>query len=86
MSLDSLASLLFDPIRIILSVDNPLANLLKSLMSKKIQKKVDYINANVADVSKKELLEAIRKVEERNKLIDEKSRFTSQSLSVRAGQ
>ena len=51
-----------------------------------ILKKVDYINANVADVSKKELLEAIRKVEERNKLIDEKSRFTSQSLSVRAGQ
>jgi hypothetical protein len=55
-------------------------------MSKKAEKKSSYINSKVADVSKKELLEAIRKVEERNKDIDEKSKFTSQSLSVRAGQ
>ena len=62
------------------------ANLLYFLMSRKTAKKADYINSKITDVSKKELLEAIRKVQEQDKLIDDKSKFTSQSLSVRAGR
>jgi hypothetical protein len=55
-------------------------------MSKKPEKKADYINTNVVNVSKRELLKSIIQVQERNKEIDEKVKFTSQSLSVRAGQ
>jgi hypothetical protein len=47
--------------------------------------KIDYINKDVKNVSRKQLLDAIRKADERNKQIDEKSKFSSKSLAVRAG-
>jgi hypothetical protein len=86
MSFNSLASSTFRPIVFHTGSKNDNANLFILIMSKKVEKKASYINTKVSDVPKSELLEAIRKVQEQDKLIDDKSRFTSQSLSVRAGR
>jgi hypothetical protein len=48
--------------------------------------KVDYINKELKEVSREQLLEAINQADEKNKQIDEKSRISSQSLTVRAGK
>jgi FixJ family two-component response regulator len=47
--------------------------------------KVDYLNKEVKNVSREQLLDAIKKADERNKQIDEKSKISSKSLAVRAG-
>lgn len=86
MSFDSLAYVSIVRVGAGLDSQSWIAKLLYFLMSRKTEKKADYINSKITDVSKKELLEAIRKVQEQDKLIDEKSKFTSQSLSVRAGR
>jgi len=47
--------------------------------------KVDYLNKEIKNVSREQLLDAIKKANEKNKQIDEKSKIPSNSLAVRAG-
>jgi hypothetical protein len=48
--------------------------------------KVDYINKQIKDLSREQLLDAIKEADEKNKQIDEKSKISSKSLAVRAGK
>lgn len=54
-------------------------------MASSKKQKVDYLNKEVKNLSNEVLLAAIKKVDEQNKKIDEKSKLSSQSLAIKAG-